>query len=125
MIRVVKIADITLDNTLFINESYEPKNVKAVSFGTLGGSKIVYESARRDNANDLTLESLDNGWQREETLNKIVELANILGESVDLTTADGGVVGARFKHEESKIITASMLYEGSDWYKVTIKMAYL
>jgi len=124
MIRIKKIGGIELDNPLYMLESFEIKNVKAVSFNTLGGSKIVYESIRRDNANNITLDSMENGWLRLETLQKIVNLANELGLTVDLTTTDNSTVKARFRLEEKEVVKAEPLFEGSEWYKVTIKMAY-
>ncbi len=124
MVRIKKIGGIELDNPLYMLESFEVKNVKAVSFNTLGGSKIVYESIRRDNANNITLDSMENGWLRLETLKKIVVLANELGLTINLTTTDNSTIKARFRLEENEVIKAEMLYEGSEWYKVTIKMAY-
>jgi len=124
MIRIIKIGGIELDNPLYVLESFEIKNIKAVSFNTLGGSKIVYESIRRDNANNITLDSMENGWLRLETLQKIVNLANELGLTVDLTTTDNSTVKARFRLEEKEVVKAEPLFEGSEWYKVTIKMAY-
>jgi len=125
MIRVKKIGSIVLDNPLFIVESFEVKNAKAITFNTLGGSKIVYESVRRDNANNLTLDSKESGWLKLDTVNKIATLADDLEVRVDLTTADGGLVKVRFRLEEKEVIRAEPLYEGSEWYKTTIKMAYV
>ena len=124
MIKIVKIGNITLDNALFLKESFSIKNVKAVSFDTVGGNKIIYESIKRDNANNITLESLDNGWIKENTLREILLLANNINLKVLLHTNDGGTFYARFRLEESDVIQTEQIYEGSIWYKVTTLMAY-
>jgi hypothetical protein len=124
MKRVVKIGGISLDNPLFWVESFEIKNVKAVSFETLGGGKIVYESVKRGSANNLTLESRDTGWIKEETLENLINLIDYLGVEVDVEFSDGGIKKARFRLEE-KAIEYEPLYDGSKWYKVTIRMAFV
>ena len=124
MIKIIKIGNITLDNALFLKESFSVKNVRAVSFDTVGGNKIIYESIKRDNANNITLESLDNGWIKENTLKDILLLANSINLKILLYTSNGGSFFARFRLEESDVIQTEQIYEGSTWYKVTILMAY-
>ena len=124
MIKIIKIGNITLDNALFLKESFNVKNVKAVSFDTVGGNKIIYESIKRDNANNITLESLDNGWIKENTLKEILLLANNIDLRVLLHTSNGHSFYARFRLEENDVIQTEQIYEGSIWYKVTILMAY-
>ena len=125
MIRIIKIGTIELENPLYVLESFEIKNVKAVSFNTLGGSRIIYESIRRDNANDLTLDSMQNGWLKLDTVKKIANLANNIEIEVELLTTENSTTKARFRLEEKEVIKAEPLFEGSEWYKVKIKMAYV
>ncbi len=125
MIKIIKIGDIKLDNPLFFKESYEAKNVYAKKFLTLGGNSVIFESIKRNNANNITLDSLESGWISEETLKKIAILANDLGVEVELTTADNKTIKARFRNEEENVIYYEPLYDGSKWYKVKIKLAYV
>ena len=123
MIKISKIGDITLENNLFLLESFEVRNVKAVGFNTLDGGKVIYESIKRDNANNITLDSKESGWINENTLKNIITIANDLGVTVALTTKDGATINARFRLEEADAISAEQIYEGSRWYKVVLKMA--
>jgi hypothetical protein len=47
MKRVKKIGTIKFDHNLFWLESFDVKNVKGISFNTLDGGSIVYESIKR------------------------------------------------------------------------------
>jgi hypothetical protein len=124
MKRVIKIANIKLDNPLFWVESFEVRSVKALSFNTLSGGKIVYESIKRNNATNLTLESRDTGWIKEETLYELLKIANNLGVEIDVTFADNTTSKARFRLEE-RAIEYEPLFDGSKWYKVTVRMAFV
>ena len=123
MKRVKKIGSIKLDNHLFWLESFDLKNVKGVAFNTLDGGKIVYESIKRDIANNITLDSQEYGWQLEETIEKIVLLADELDVTTTITFIDDTEIKVRFRIEESDVIKVEQKYEGSKWYSVTIKMA--
>jgi len=123
MLRIKKIGNIELENVLLVIETFNIKNVKAVSFNTLDGNKIVYESIKRENANNITLDSKEGGWIKEDTLNKIILLGNNLGIETTLTTLEGAEIRARFKLEDSETIKAEAIFESSKWYKVVIKMA--
>ena len=124
MKRVIKIGGVSLDNPLFWVESFDIKNVKGVSFNTLSGGKIIYESIKRNSAMNLTLESRDTGWIKEETLKNIITLADYLGVEIDVTFSDNTTAKARFRLEE-RAIEYEPLYDGSKWYKVTIRMAFV
>jgi len=123
MKRVKKIGDIELDNHLFWLESFDLKNVKGISFNTLDGGKIVYESIKRGSANNITLDSKDYGWQLEETIEKIMLLADELDVTTSITFTDNTEIKVRFGIEESDVIKVEQKYEGCKWYSVTIKMA--
>ena len=124
MKRVIKIGGVSLDNPLFWIESFDIKNVKGVSFNTLSGGKIIYESIKRNRAMNLTLESRDTGWIKEETLKNIITLADYLGVEIDVTFSDNTTAKARFRLEE-RAIEYEPLFDGSKWYKVTIRMAFV
>jgi hypothetical protein len=124
MKRVIKIGGVSLDNPLFWIESFDIKNVKGVSFNTLSGGKIIYESIKRNSAMNLTLESRDTGWIKEETLKNIITLADYLGVEIDVTFSDNTTAKARFRLEE-RAIEYEPLFDGSKWYKVTIRMAFV
>ena len=123
MKRVVKIADVLLDNPLFIEDEFAIKNTQAVTFKTLSGGTVVYESIKRNNANYITLTSDDNGWQRYETINNILLLLDDLGFTFPILLEDGATVKCRLAIEHEKAIQATKLYEGSKWYKVKIFLA--
>ena len=123
MIKISKIGNIELDNNLFLLETFSIKNVKAEKFNTLDGGSIIFESTKRNNANDVTLDSKESGWLKESTLNEILTIANGLGVTVTLYAKDGATMEARFRIEENDAITAEQVYEGSEWYKVVLKMA--
>ena len=124
MKRVIKIGGVSLDNPPFWIESFDIKNVKGVSFNTLSGGKIIYESIKRNSAMNLTLESRDTGWIKEETLKNIITLADYLGVEIDVTFSDNTTAKARFRLEE-RAIEYEPLFDGSKWYKVTIRMAFV
>ena len=125
MIRINKIGGISLEHSLFMLESFEVKNVQAVKFKTLDGGAVIYESVKRDNANIITLDSKENGWLREETISKLVAMANDLGVEALLTTTEDTTIKARFRLEEDEVIKVEQVFEGSEWYKVVVKMARL
>jgi len=125
MTRIKNIGGIELESSLFLIESFAVKNVQAVKFETLDGGAVIFESIKRDSANNITLDSRENGWLKEDTISKLVSIANDLGIEVTLTTADDATLKARFRLEESEVIKAEQIYEGSKWYKVVIKMARL
>ena len=104
MKRVKKIGSIKLDNHLFWLESFDLKNVKGVAFNTLDGGKIVYESIKRGSANNITLDSQEYGWQLEETIEKIVLLADELDVTTSITFIDDTEIKVRFRIEESDVI---------------------
>ena len=73
---------------------------------------------------NLTLESRDTGWIKEETLKNIITLADYLGVEIDVTFSDNTTAKARFRLEE-RAIEYEPLFDGSKWYKVTIRMAFV
>jgi hypothetical protein len=125
MIRIVKIKDILLDNPLFYKESFEVKNVEAKRFMSISGNSVIFERYKKNNANNITLESLKNRWITEETLKKLFLIANDLEVKVPLYTKDGLFTYARFRIEEDNVIEYEQIFEGASWYKVTIRMAFV
>ena len=123
MKRVKQIGNIPLDNHLFWVETFNIKSVKGISFNSLDGGKIVYESIKRGSANNITLNSQDYGWQLEETIKKIVALADGLDVTTTIIFTDDTEMKVRFRIEENEVIKTEQKYEGSKWYNVTIKMA--
>ena len=123
MRKVIKIGSIKLDYPLFIKEEFLQKNVKAVAFDTIGGSKIVYESIKRSSANYITLISKDSGWQKEVTIKNILNLADDLGVETTLTFSDNSTLKVRFAYELGEVIkTEDVINENGNWFKVEIKM---
>ena len=86
MTRIKNIGGIELESSLFLIESFAVKNVQAVKFETLDGGAVIFESIKRDSANNITLDSRENGWLKEDTISKLVSIANDLGIEVTLTT---------------------------------------
>jgi hypothetical protein len=123
MKRVKKIGNIELNNHLFWLETFELKNVKGTTFNTLAGGRVVFEAQKRDTATNITLDSKDYGWQLEDTIEKIMLLADDLDITTTITFTDDTEIDVRFRVEENEVIKAEQKYEGSKWYSVTIKMA--
>ena len=123
MKRVKKIGSIELDNHLFWLETFELKNVKGTTFNTLSGGRVVFEAQKRDTAINITLDSKDYGWQLEDTIEKIMLLADDLDVTTTITFTDDTEIDVRFRVEENEVIKAEQKYEGSKWYSITIKMA--
>ena len=122
MRRIIKIGDIKLDNPLFIKEEFNQKNVKGISFNTLNGGKIVYESIKRNNANYYTLISKDSGWLKEETINQLLLLCDDIEVKTTMEFKDGEVLNIRFAYELGEVIeTEDVINEDGGWFKVTIK----
>jgi len=123
MRKVIKIGSIKLDYPLFIKEEFLQKNVKAVAFETIGGSKIVYESIKRSSANYITLISKDSGWQKEATINNILTLADDIEVETEITFKDDTTLKVRFAYELGEVIkTEDVINENGNWFKVEIKM---
>jgi len=123
MRKVIKIGSINLDYPLFIKEEFLQKNVKAVAFDTLAGSKIVYESIKRNSANYITLISKDSGWQKETTINNILTLADDIEVETTITFKDDTTLKVRFAYELGEVIkTEDVINENGNWFKVEIKM---
>jgi hypothetical protein len=80
--------------------------------------------ALKEKVNNLTLESRDTGWIKEETLYELLKIANNLGVEIDVTFSDNTTAKARFRLEE-KVVEYEPLFDGSKWYKVTIRMAFV
>jgi hypothetical protein len=123
MKRVKKIGNIKLDNHLFWAETFELKNVKGTTFNTLAGGRVVFETQKRNTSTNITLDSKDYGWQLEDTIKKIMLLADDLDVTTTITFTDDTEIEARFRVEENEVIKVEPKYEGSKWYNVTIKMA--
>jgi len=70
--------------------------------------------ALKEKVNNLTLESRDTGWIKENTLEQIITLADYLGVEIDVTFADNTTSKARFRLEE-KAIEYEPLFDGSNW----------
>ena len=123
MRKVIKIGSIKLDYPLFIKEEFLQKNVKAVAFETIGGSKIVYESIKRSSANYITLISKDSGWQKEATINNILTLADDIEVETEITFKDDTTLKVRFAYELGEVIkTEDVINENGNWFKIEIKM---
>jgi len=123
MKRVKKIGYIKLDNNLFWLETFELKNVKGTTFNTLSGGRVVFETQKRDSSTNITLDSKDYGWQLEETIEKILLMADDIDITTNITFTDDTKIDVRFRVEENEVIKVEPKYEGSKWYSVTIKMA--
>jgi hypothetical protein len=124
MLKIVKIGDVELNYPLWWLETYQPRNVKATAFNTIGGSKVVWESYRRDNSSTITLSSEENGWVHQTTLQRLSALANEPGLTFPIYTSTGEVLNCRFIHEEEGFFKYEPLWEGSEWFKVTIKLGF-
>ena len=123
MRKVIKIGSINLDYPLFIKEEFLQKNVRAVAFDTLAGSKIIYESIKRNSANYITLISKESGWQKEATINNILNLADDLDVETTITFKDDTTLKVRFAYELGEVIkTEDVINENGNWFKVEIKM---
>jgi len=126
MRKVTKIGSINLDYPLFIKEEFMQKNVKAVAFDTLAGSKIIYESIKRNSANYITLISKESGWQKEATINNILTLADDIEVETTITFKDDTTLKVRFAYELGEVIkTEDVINENGNWFKVEIKMCRL
>jgi hypothetical protein len=122
MRKVTKIGDIVLDHPLFIKEEFNVKNVQGTAFDTIGGGMVVFESVKRNNANYYTLTSFENGWLKEDTIKKIVMLADDIGVETTLTFDDRSSANARFAYEKGQVVRAEPIFENSEWFKVDIFM---
>lgn len=123
MTKIKKISGIELDYPLFIKEEYSTTGVQAKTFQTIGGGIIVYERVKRENSNYLTLISKDSGWVSKDKLREILYLGNSLGVQVNLLTLDGGIIQARFAHENGDFLkTEDVIHENGKWFKVEIAL---
>ena len=119
--RVVKIADIELEYPLWVKEEFSNKRAKAVSFRTLSGGILVYESTKRDNSNYITLESRKGGWIKKDTIKNILDIVDDVGVVLPLTFDTGEVINVRPALEKGDIIQVEdIITDGSSWKKVTI-----
>ena len=55
---------------------------------------------------------------------ELLKIANNLGVEIDVTFADNTTSKARFRLEE-RAIEYEPLFDGSKWYKVTVRMAFV
>jgi hypothetical protein len=120
MRKVIKIGDIVLDHPLFIKEEFDVKNVQGTAFDTIGGGKVVFESVKRHNANYYTLTSFENGWLKEDTVRKIIMLADNIGVETTITFDSGSTANVRFAYEKGQIVKAEPIFENSEWFKVEV-----
>jgi len=121
MTKVVSLGGIEFDYPLFIKDDFAMKKSRAEAFNTIGGSKVVFESVKRNNANYITLISKDSGWIKEETLKSITLLLDDLDVAVDLVAKDGTITKVRPALELGDVIKADdAVNELGKWLKVEI-----
>ena len=125
MKKVVKIGSVSLDFPLVWREQLAAVGNVATARRTIAGTTVVYEQKNRTTSLNVSLDSLSNGWQAEETVTALIALADgAVGGSVTVEFSDGTSVPARFSYEaKGGAVQANALYEGAKWYRVKIYMA--
>jgi len=124
-VKVTKIGGITLDYGLWWKEIDIASDVTATTEKTLDGSLIVFEQANRISAQNLTLESRDDGWQKKATAQALINLANgSMGVDINVELSDLSTMQTRFRYEvDGGSVQFEPIYDGATWYKGTIYMA--
>jgi len=124
MRRVVKVGNIHLDYKMFVREDLSSNANVAVARRTVSGTVVVYEQKNRDTALYLTLDSYDSGWQRKNTVESLIALADAsIGASVTVEFSDGSTRQCRFAYEQSGgAVQFAPLFEGSEWMTGKIYM---
>ena len=122
MKKAVRIGSIDFDYKLWVTQEYAAIKNVASARRTVAGTTVVYEQANRNTSLLITLDSKNSGWQKESTVEAIIELADgLLGKSTTLEYDDGTMDSVRFAYEtRGGAVQASALYEGADWYKIKI-----
>lgn len=108
------------NNTIFVDESFNPKNVLSEMRMSGAGTHIVYESAI--NTPYVTLNSMEYSWVTKEQKTALELMWEALGVNYVIIYEDDSTADVRMAREKDLVFTP--LSEGScDFYKVLIPLA--
>ena len=125
MKKVIRIENIVLNYGMWWTERDRANQVVAETERTIDGTLLVFEQLNRVSAQNITLESRDDGWQTEAKKDAIINLSNSsIGADVEIEFSDGTTRMCRFAYEVSDgSVQFEPLYDGSEWFKGKVYLA--
>ncbi|MEA1919150.1 MAG: hypothetical protein U9N52_04870 [Campylobacterota bacterium] len=123
--KVKKIGDIELTYNLWWTNYNQNQTVKAEAINTIDGGVVVFEQAVATTAKNISLSSMDDGWQDMATKDNLVNLVkNSIGTTTTITTTDDEVIDVRFAHERNSITVESLNnVKLSKYYLIKLELA--
>ena len=116
---VTKIDGIVLDHSLYISSEFDIDNFIGERSITIDGSSVMFVQAKGAMTKEVQLYSGNNGWQIETTKDLIEQ--NVGTTQITLTFSDA-TTGVYYYDHASIPVTFKPLYDGSEWYNVTINL---
>jgi 4-hydroxyphenylpyruvate dioxygenase-like putative hemolysin len=117
--RVTTIDGIILDYKLFISSEFDADDYIGSRTIAVDGSSIMFIQAKGSMSKEIEIYSKDNGWVSEakkELLMSSVDDLAIIVEFDDLSSAT-------YYYDHTKTpMRFDPLYEGSEWYSITINL---
>ena len=125
MKKVITIGHIALDYGMWWLERDKATHVIAETERTIDGTLLVFEQLNRVSAQNITLESRDDGWQTEEKKDALINLANAsIGAEIEIEFSDNTVSACRFAYEvEGGAVQFEPLYDAAEWFKGSVYLA--
>ena len=125
--KIKQIGSVVLDHSLWWLESENSSKVQSLIKKNLDGGVIVFEQPKRSSSVIITAQSRDDGWQKEDTLDALVLMANTsLGSVFNITDSDDNVISCRFRHEiQDGAVQFERIADAKEigWFKGVIYMA--
>ena len=119
MKRVISIDGITLDYKLFISSEFDADNYIGSKQIAIDGSSIVYVQPKGSMTKEVSIYSKDNGWVSEAKKDLLMSSVDEAVKTVEFDDASSGT----YYYDHTKTpMTFDALYEGAEWYSVTINL---
>lgn len=123
MKKIIRLGLINLTYPMYVSESLQDENVVAEKVQNLAGGVIIHERLLNSSSKNITLQSRDNGWQKE-SFEEIKTLANnSFGQNVEIEYADNTTEIVRFRYEDQAVSFEPLGHEGTGWYVGQINLA--
>ena len=119
--RAVSLGGIVFDYRLHYKEINSPEDIDAEVATSESGIHLVWE--REIQTPYITLESLSNGWIRQNTKDALMAIRSQIGATFTLVFDDSSTETVRFAHERNNGIIFTPHHDGCTDYNVQIFLA--
>ena len=118
-IKLLKVGKIELDEPLFLQNEYASDKASGTVLKTIDGNEIVF--LQENKARELVFDANSIAWNSENVLKALIELSNTSDESECELITTHGSVRARFDYANQPVVSGEPLFEGSEYFFITLK----